>query len=56
MKIIFTWLKLRPREWALSVRRAFNWPDASMDLCQAPDCGVQRKIHGRAHRFVEKAP
>lgn len=31
----------------------FNWPDASMDRCQEPGCGVRRKLHGRAHKFKE---
>lgn len=51
---LWRWLTVKPKEWAISVSMAFGWPDASRDRCQIPDCGVQRKLHGRAHRFVEK--
>lgn len=39
----------------LSISRSwfFSWPDASRDRCQEPGCGVQRMMHGRAHKFKE---
>lgn len=49
----FSWLKIRPKEWAISFSMVFGGFDAGRDRCQAPDCGVQRKLHGRAHKFVE---
>ncbi len=52
----FTWLKLPPRKWALSVSWPFGGPDAGRDRCLFPGCGVQRKLHGKAHKFVEKEP
>ena len=30
------------------------WLDASRDRCARKDCGVQRRVHGRDHAFVEK--
>ncbi len=33
----------------------FSWPDASCDRCQELGCGVERKMHGRGHKFLEHA-
>lgn len=52
----FRWLTAirAPKEWAASFSTAFGGLDAGRDRCQLPGCGVQRKVHGRAHKFVEK--
>ena len=43
--------------WLDGKRIQFSWPfafpDASRDRCQLPGCWVMRKLHGRAHAFVE---
>lgn len=56
MARFFRWLALRPKEWAVRFSVAFSGPDASRDRCLYPGCGVMRQVHGKAHRFVEKAP
>lgn len=50
--MIWTWLKSkRP---AISKTWLFGGMDAGNDLCLYPDCGVARKVHGKAHKFVER--
>lgn len=54
----FSWLTLKPREWAIRLTAVFSWPDASRDKCLEPQCGIERRhhaIHKDGHRFIEKA-
>ena len=53
-RIFAIWKAVWDRGVSISI--AFRGLDAGRDRCLAPGCGVQRKLHGRGHRFVEKAP
>jgi hypothetical protein len=53
----FDWLKARrPKSWSFNISIPFSGflLDAGRDRCQLPGCGVMRKVHGLAHKFVEK--
>lgn len=53
MGISWEWLKAK--RFSISKTWTFSGFDAGNDKCQHPDCGVARKVHGKAHKFVELA-
>lgn len=52
----FSWLKWRPKQWALSVSWPFNGLDAGAEKCTV--CEVARRRHGTksevGHAFAER--
>ncbi len=51
----FRWIRKSNRDVKVTIlRQAFSAPDASQDVCQAPNCGITREQHVRLeHHFVE---
>ncbi len=52
----FKWTRRPSRDIKATILRiCFTGPDASRDICQAPNCGVTREHHVKLdHHFVEE--
>ena len=51
----FRWMRLPSRDLKVTIlRQAFSAPDASKDVCKAPNCGITREHHAKLdHPFRE---